>query len=59
VQKSFKKAMRKMFMKLTPGGSMDHRYALQLLFSENHKITNTSATTKTRGKIHIDLKSLE
>jgi hypothetical protein len=46
-QKDFgAKAAHKMLVKLTPGGSIGPRYVLQLLFSENHKIVNNSATTE-------------
>ncbi len=35
---------------LSPGGSMGPRYVLQLLFSENSKIANNSATTGAKEK---------
>ncbi len=38
-------------------GSMSHRYVLHLLFIENCKIINNSATTETREKISKYLES--
>jgi hypothetical protein len=35
---------------MPPGGSMDPRLVLKLLFHENHKIVNNSATTDAREK---------